>query len=464
VPHDSRDTPVNLATHPLGPSALLSPILLTDLYELTMLQAYFDQGMRDTAVFSLFVRRLPARRNYLLACGLDDVLTFLASARFDQPALAYLQSLRRFSDRFLQSLEQFRFTGDVHAVPEGTPVFANEPILEVVAPIAEAQLVETFVMNQVHLQTALASKAMRIVEAARGRQVVDFGLRRMHGIDAGMKAARAFHLAGVQATSNVAAGQVYGVGVAGTMAHSYVQAHDDEAAAFRNFAAMQPGTVLLIDTYDTMGGLQKVIDLAREQGSRFRISAVRLDSGDLCDLSFRARERLDAAGLEAVEIFVSSCLDEEEIARLLAAGAPIDGFGVGAAMGVSVDAPALDIVYKLVEYAGRGRVKLSPEKLLLPGRKQIFRVEHERLARHDLLGRHDEPLSGRPLLAQVMKDGERLPGGRVTLDEARARAHDEVERLPAVLRRNEPANPPYRVEISSALARDLESARRLCKF
>jgi nicotinate phosphoribosyltransferase len=460
VPPHGDDAKAPVPAHPLGRGAHLSPILVTDLYELTMLQAYFEQGLRETAVYSLFVRRLPARRNYLLACGLDDVLTFLEAARFDGRALAYLRTLGRFSDRFLQFLEQFRFTGHVHAVPEGTPIFGNEPILEIVAPIAEGQLVETFVMNQVHLQTTLASKATRIVEAAHGRQVVDFGLRRAHGIDAGLKAARAFHIAGVQATSNVAAGQVYGVAVAGTMAHSYIQAHDDEYHAFRAFAELYPDTVLLVDTYDTLDGVRKVIDLAGELGSQFRVSAVRLDSGDLCDLSFRARRLLDAAGLHKVGIFVSSHLDEDEIDRLVAAGAPVDGFGVGAAMGVSADAPSLDIVYKLVEYAGRGRVKLSPEKVLLPGRKQIFRVERDGVAQYDVLARHDEPPCGQPLLRQVMKDGARLPAGIVTLDEARARAQSEVERLPPAVRAILPASPPYRVEVSPSLARDLESAQR----
>jgi nicotinate phosphoribosyltransferase len=458
LPHD-HDAQVPVPTHPLGRGAHLSPILVTDLYELTMLQAYFEQGLRETAVFSLFVRRLPARRNYLLACGLDDVLTFLEAARFDGPALAYLRTLGRFSDRFLQFLEQFRFTGHVHAVPEGTPIFGNEPILEIVAPIAEAQLVETFVMNQVHLQMTLASKATRIVEAAQGRQVVDFGLRRIHGIDAGVKAARAFHIAGVHATSNVAAGQIYGVTVAGTMAHSYIQAHDDEYDAFRAFAELYPDTVLLVDTYDTLDGVHKVIDLAGELGSRFRVSAVRLDSGDICDLSCRARRLLDAAGLQKVGIFASANLDEEEIARLIAAGAPVDGFGVGAAMGVSADAPSLDIVYKLVEYAGRGRVKLSPEKVLLPGRKQIFRVEQDGVARYDVLARHDEPPCGRPLLRQVMKDGIRLPEGRVTLDEARTRRQTEVDRLPSALRAIQPASVPYRIDVSPGLARDLERAQ-----
>src|SRR5919106_5077609 len=287
-PHD-HDAQAALPTHPLGPGAQLSPILVTDLYELTMLQAYFEQDLRDTAVFSLFVRRLPARRNYLLACGLDDVLTFLEAARFDGPALAYLRTLGRFTDRFLRSLEQFRFTGHVHAVPEGTPVFENEPILEIVAPIAEAQLVETFVMNQVHLQTMLASKAIRIVEAAHGRQVVDFGLRRMHGIDAGLKAARAFHIAGVHATSNVAGGQVYGVTVAGTMAHSYIQAYGDEAEAFRRFADVHPDTVLLVDTYDTLAAVRKVAQLARERDRGLRVGAIRLDSGNLGELAVDAR-------------------------------------------------------------------------------------------------------------------------------------------------------------------------------
>ena len=220
-------------------------------------------------MFSLFVRRLPKRRNYLLACGLDDVLAFLETLRFDQPALAYLDSLGQFSAAFLRDLEVFRFTGNVWAVPEGTPVFANEPLVEVEAPIAESQLVEAFVMNQIHLQTVLASKAARVVEAAGGRQVVDFGLRRMHGIDAGLKAARAFHVAGVHATSNVAAGQAYGLKIAGTMAHSYIQAHDDEGDAFRAFAHLYPDTVLLVDTYDTLAGVRKVVDLARELGPAF---------------------------------------------------------------------------------------------------------------------------------------------------------------------------------------------------
>lgn len=437
-----------------------SPALLVDLYELTMLQAYFAEDMHESAAFSLFVRRLPERRNYLLACGLDDVLAFLETLRFDDPALAYLDSLGRFSDPFLEYLSQLRFTGDVHAVPEGTPLFASEPILEISAPLAEAQLVETFVMNQVHLQTLLASKAARVVEAARGRQVVDFGLRRMHGIDAGLKAARAFHVAGVDATSNVAAGQVYGVKVAGTMAHSYIQAHEDEYEAFRAFARLHPDTVLLVDTYDTAAGVRKVAALSRELGADFTVGAVRLDSGDLRELAFAARRILDDAGLQRVGIFASGGLDEDQVARLVADGAPIDGFGVGTDMGVSRDVPALDIVYKLVEYAGRGRLKLSPGKALLPGRKQVYRVERDGFAVHDVLARADEPPHGRPLLRPVMRDGARLPEGRTSLDEARAHAKRELDRLPAAIRALDPAPTGYPVHVSEPLAAAGEALRR----
>lgn len=438
--------------HAATGGARFSPALLTDLYELTMLEAYFEERMHETAVFSLFVRRLPERRNYLLACGLDDVLAFLGGMRFDAAALAYLDALDRFGDRFLRYLEDFRFTGDVHAVPEGTPVFPPAPILEIVAPLPQAQLVESIVMNQIHLQTLLATKAARVVHAAGGRQVVDFGLRRIHGIDAAMKAARAFHIAGVDATSNVAAGQAYGLQVAGTMAHSYIQAHEDEYEAFRRFARLYPETTLLVDTYDTIDGVRKVVALAQELGRDFRVSAVRLDSGDLAARAIESRRILDEAGLQRVRIFASSSLNEDRIAQLLAAGAPIDGFGVGTEMGVSADVPAIDIVYKLVEYAGTGRLKLSPGKAVLPGRKQVFRVEREGIAGHDVLGEAGESRDGRPLLTPVLEGGVRLPAGRVTLDEARAHAAREIGRLPPHIRALEPADPPYEVRISEALS------------
>lgn len=426
--------------------------LFTDLYELTMMQAYLEEDMMADAVFSLFVRRLPSRRNFLLACGLDTVLDYLENLRFTGEAIAYLASLGKFSDRFLTWLRRFRFTGDMYAVPEGTPVFANEPILEVVAPLPEAQLAETFIMNQIHVQTVLASKAQRVVTAAAGRPVVDFGPRRMHGIDAALKAARAFYIGGVAATSNVLAGKRYGVPVAGTMAHSYIQAHDDEMAAFRAFARLYPETVLLVDTYDTLAGVRKVIDLARELGEDFRVKAVRLDSGDLLALSRQARRLLDEGGLDTVEIFASGGLDEDAIAVLVSSGAPIDGFGVGTSMGVSEDAPTLDIAYKLCEYAGEGRLKLSTGKPVLPGRKQVFRVAEGSQDVRDVIARAGEDLPGRPLLALVMHKGKRLPSGIVDLETARRYAQEQIARLPAPVRAVAEADPPYPVEVSPVLS------------
>jgi nicotinate phosphoribosyltransferase len=429
----------------------MNPALLTDLYQLTMAQAYWRESLLEPAVFSLSVRRLPPRRNFLMACGLDDALRFLETLRFDDEALGFLDGLGGFRSDFLDWLGALRFTGDVRAVPEGTPVFADEPILEVRAPLPEAQVVETFLMNQLHLQTVLASKGARVVVAAGGRRVVDFGLRRMHGTDAGLKSARAFHIAGVAATSNVMAGQVYGIPVAGTMAHSYIQAHDSEDAAFRAFADLYPETVLLVDTYDTLAGVRRVVALADELGDAFRVRAIRLDSGDLARLATAARRILDAAGLERVEIFATGGLDEDRIAGLVAAGAPIDGFGVGTRMGVSADAPSLDMVYKLTEYAGSGRVKLSSGKAILPGPKQVFRVEEDGVAVHDVIARADETGPGRPLLRPVMRGGRRVEGG-APLDDARRHAALELGRLPARIQSLEPADPPYPVRVSDALA------------
>ncbi len=426
--------------------------LFTDLYELTMAQAYFDEEMTDDAVFSLFVRRLPPQRNFLLACGLDSVLDYLESLRFDEDDLAYLASLGKFSDRFLAHLRDFRFSGTVYAVPEGTPIFANEPILEIVAPLLEAQIIETFVMNQIHVQTVLSSKAQRVVIAAEGRPVIDFGPRRMHGIDAALKAARAFYIGGVAATSNVLAGKLYQVPVAGTMAHSYVQAHEDEREAFRRFASLYPETVLLIDTYDTLEGVRRVIELANTLGEQFKIRAVRLDSGDLLVLSRKVRRLLDEAGLGKVEIFASGGLDEHKVAQLVASGAPINGFGVGTSMGVSKDAPDLDIAYKLCEYAGTGRLKLSPGKPILPGRKQIFRESKNGSDTGDTVARADEQRPGRPLLEAVMRNGERLAAGRVDIESARAHASRQAARLPDRVRAIKPAEPSYLVEVRPELS------------
>jgi nicotinate phosphoribosyltransferase len=424
--------------------------LLTDLYELTMLQAYHDLGMTSEAVFDLYARRLPDSRNLLLACGLEEALDYLERLRFGADDLEYLDGLELFDSAFLQWLEGFRFTGDVYAVPEGTPVFADEPLLEVVAPLPEAQLVEGYLMNQVHFATVVASKALRVVQAARGRTVVDFGMRRMHGRDASLKGARACFVAGVHSTSNVLAGRLYGIPVAGTMAHSFVQAHDSELAAFRDFAARFPATILLVDTYDTLEGVRNVVRLAEELGARFKVRGVRIDSGDLGELAEASRTILDDAGLEGVEIFASGSLDEYAIERLLERGAPITGFGVGTRMGVSSDAPSLDMAYKLTAYAGRGRLKLAPGKPVLPGRKQVFRSEERGRATGDVVALADEALPGRPLLRKVMA-GRRLSDASPPLAQVRAHAEAELARLPEELRANEPAQPPYAVSVSSAL-------------
>jgi len=440
-----------------------SDALFTDLYELTMMQSYYAQDMHDRAAFSLFVRELPEQRNYLLAAGLEDALAYLENLRFDEADIAYLRDLGKFTPAFLDWLKDFRFTGDVYAVPEGTPVFENEPLLEIEAPVAQAQLVETAVMNIVHVQTLLASKAARVVEAAQGRAVVDFGARRIHGRDAAMKAARAYHIAGVNATSNVEAGRAYGVEVSGTMAHSYIEAFANEAEAFAAFTRSYPETVLLVDTYDTIQGVQNVIDLAGKLGEDFKVRAIRLDSGDRLDLSRKARAMLDEAGLQDVGVFASGGLDEYKIAELLAAGAPIEGFGVGTAMGVSEDAPSLEIAYKLTAYAGEGRLKLSPGKASFPGLKQVFRHESpDGHALRDTLGLRREELEGRPLSECVMREGKRIKPAP-SLDVVRTYAAEQIAALPPEIRVLEPAEPPYPVKISTALEDYTEEVRAYLK-
>ena len=427
--------------------------LFTDLYALTMLQAYAREGMEETAVFDFFIRRLPERWNYVIACGVADVLDYVENLAFSGEALDYLARLGSFSREFLDYLADFRFTGDVHALPEGTAAFPGEPLVEVIAPLPQAQLVETLLINQVHFQTLMASKAARVVHAARGATVVDFGSRRAHGTDAAIKGARAFRVAGVDATSNVLAGRRYGIPVRGTMAHSYIQAHDDELEAFRQFTALYPETVVLVDTYDTLAGVSKVVSLARELGGAFRVRAIRLDSGDLAALGHAARRILDDAGLEDVEIFASSILDEYAIADLARQRAPIDGYGVGTRMSVSHDAPALDCAYKLVAYAGRGRIKLAVGKSALPGRKQVFRVyENGEMAR-DVIGLAEESaLAGTHLLVPVMRGGKRLPAGRNDLAAARERSRQQRNALPPRLLALASAAPPYPVAVSPALA------------
>jgi len=427
-----------------------SAALFTDMYQLTMAQAYVAEDMLEPATFSLFYRNLPDDRNYILSCGIEDVVDFLCELDFDDDDLTYLRGTGKFSAAFLDYLADFRFTGDVHALPDGTPVFPQEPLLEVTAPAPEAQIVETWVMNQMHVQSVLATKAARIVHSANGRPVLDFGLRRIHGADNGLKAARAFHVAGVAATSNVLAGRVYDIPISGTMAHSYVQAHDSEMDAFRKFVSEFPDTVLLIDTYDTKQGVKNVVRLAEELGDDFRVSGIRLDSGDLAELAGEARRILDDAGLDDVDIFASGGLNEFEIRDMLDQDAPIDGFGVGTAMGVSSDAPDLDIAYKLVEYAGRGRMKLSTGKPTLPGAKQIFRRYRAGKAIGDTLARRDQALDGTPLLEPFVRDGRRVRRAD-TPDQARERTGERLDALPEEILAVDRARQDYPVALSKAL-------------
>jgi nicotinate phosphoribosyltransferase len=423
---------------------------LTDLYQLTMLQSYLEHRMNDTAVFDLFVRRLHPNRNYLVASGLEDVLHYLETLTFSNEHLAYLRSLNRFSSDFLDYLGSLRFTGDVYAVREGTVVFANEPLLEIVAPLPQAQIIETFVINQVHLQTLAASKAARVVVTAQGRSIVDYGLRRIHGTDAGLKAARAFYIAGVDATSNVLAGEVYGIPVSGTMAHSFIQAHDSEYEAFRHFAETFPDGTMLVDTYNTLDGVRHVIQLARELGPAFRVIGIRLDSGDLVALSKQSRRLLDEAGLSNLKIFASGNIDEYAISSLIQSEAPIDGFGVGTHMGTSSDAPYLDMAYKLVEYAGVPRMKFSHSKTTLPGRKQVFRAIVNGTATGDVIASFEEQLPGRSLLEPVMLGGRRTQT-TATLADLRSNCRDGIDQLPRQLLTSTPVEQPYMVTVSPRL-------------
>ncbi len=435
-----------------------SSALFTDLYELTMAGAYHAEKMDAPAVFELFFRDLPDDRNYVLAAGLDDVLDYLEHWHFSADDLAYLSSQANFSPDFLDRLRHLRFTGDVCAVPEGTIVFQNELIVQVRAPIIEGQIVETFVLNQTHFQSVIATKAARVVSAAAGRQVVDFGSRRAHGTDAALKVARASYLAGAAGTSNVLAGRRYGIPIFGTMAHSYVQAHEEEAEAFRAFARLYPNTTLVVDTTDTITAVRAIISLHRKLGDEFSVGAIRLDSGDLAELAQMSRKLLDEAGMRHVRILASGGLDEYGIAGLLEAGAPIDGFGVGTKLAVSADAPSLDMAYKLVEYDGRPRTKLSPGKVLYPGRKQVFRFYERGLMKGDVIGRHDEDLPSQPLLEPVMQGGKRLPAGRVSLEAARSHCQAQLALLAEPLRALEPADEAYPVTFSDTLEKDLALA------
>jgi len=429
-----------------------SSSLLTDLYQLTMLQAYFEQGMNDTAVFEFFVRRLPQHRGFLMAAGLEQTLQFLENLRFTEKDLDWIRHSGRFSREFPDQLAALHFTGDVHAMPEGSVFFADEPILRVTAPIPQAQLIESRLINLLHYQTLVASKAARIVLTAPGKLLVDFGMRRAHGAEAALFAARASYIAGFSGTSNVLAGAEFGIPTSGTMAHSFIEAHDSEELAFEHFARAQPENVtLLIDTYDTEAGARKVARMAtRLKKSGITVKAVRIDSGDLAIHARNVRRILDDAGLKDIGIFSSGSLDEYTLRNLLSHHAPIDGFGVGTNMDVSADAPFLDCAYKLQEYAGRARRKRSEGKATWPGRKQVYRAYDKHGAMTgDILTLEGDPQQGDPLIRPVMKNGKRLHPP-LTLEEIRRHAAEELGRLPPFLHELRDS-PPYPVSIAPAL-------------
>jgi nicotinate phosphoribosyltransferase len=426
--------------------------LLTDLYQLTMLQVYFDQGMNETAVFEFFVRKLPEGRNFLIAAGLEQVLDYLEALHFTAAELAWLERCGRFHPRFVESLADLHFTGDVAAMPEGSVFFANEPILRVTAALREAQLIETRIINLLQFQTMVAAKAARVRLAASDRVLVDFGLRRAHGAEAGLLSARASYLAGFDGSSNVLAGMRWNIPVFGTMAHSFIQAHDDETAAFEQFARSHPkANTLLIDTYDVETAARAVVPLAAKLAADgISVQAVRLDSGDLGAHARRVRAILDAGGLSEVNIFVSGSLDEYVVADLVASGAPINGFGVGTRMNTSADRPYLDCVYKMQEYAGRPRRKRSEGKETWPGRKQVFRqFEASGRMTGDILTSENDAQPGSPLLAPVMQAGRRLDRS-APLDELRERGRAELARLPQDLRQLSSSS-PYAVTVAPAL-------------
>jgi nicotinate phosphoribosyltransferase len=413
--------------------------LFVDLYELTMADSYLRHGLNQPATFSLFVRELPPDRSFLVSAGLESVLDYLENLHFTTEALKYLESLEFFSTAFLNYLRNFRFTGDIWAVPEGEIVFPPTPLIEVRAPRIEAQLIETFLLNQINFQTMIASKAARVVLAAHGRSVIDMSPRRDQGLDAALKAARSAYIAGCAGTSNVLAGQIYGIPLYGTMAHSYVMSFSDELAAFRAFSGDFPNnTVFLIDTYETLEGARHAVQIAKEVSAQGqRVQAVRIDSGDLVSLSQRVRAILDENGYSEIKILLSGDLNEAQIDTLLKQGACADGFGVGTELGTSYDAPALGGVYKLVEDDQGYRVKLSAGKVTLPGRKQVWRVLDPKTEQmeYDLLALADEPAPSPkaiPLLRSVMKAGKRLDAPE-SLSEMRQRFNNALQCVPSGL-------------------------------
>ncbi len=425
--------------------------LLTDLYQLTMLDAYFRAGMQETAVFEFFVRRLPAGRGFLIAAGQHQVVEFLQELRFEAPELAWARDSGRFDEAFIGHLARLEFTGDVDAMPEGTIFFPDEPVLRVMAPMPEAQLVESRLINLLHFQSLIASKAARCRLAAPGELLVDFGMRRAHGAEAALLSARAAYAAGFDGTATVAAGERFGIPLYGTMAHSFVQCHDTEIDAFRTFArAQRDNVVLLIDTYDTARGAQCVVELVPELAAEgIEVRAVRIDSGDLAEEAKRVRAILDAGDCRHVNIFASGNLDEFALAACIAAGAPIDGYGVGTALDTSADAPSLDCVYKLQEYAGRARRKRSEGKATWPGRKQVYRqFAPDGTMLGDVLTVDGDLHPGEPLLQPLIRKGQPVCAAPPLADVHKS-VRARLKSLPPPLQRLEEM--PYPVEIAPAL-------------
>ncbi|MEJ2655924.1 MAG: nicotinate phosphoribosyltransferase [Desulfobacterales bacterium] len=406
--------------------------LFTDLYELTMAASYFSHRVFNTATFSLYIRDIYSTRNFFVAAGLEQVLDELEGFRFSDEDLQYLKTTGRFSTDFLTYLEQLRFSGEVYAMPEGTVFFADEPVMEVTAPIIEAQLLETFLLNTVGFQTMIASKAARCIHAAAGRPLIDFSLRRTQGQDAGLKVARSTFIAGFVATSNVLAGKMYGIPLSGTMAHSYVSAFESEKDAFIAYSKTFPDhSIFLIDTYDTLEGAKNAAVVAKEMKKRgHTLIGVRLDSGDMVSLSQGVRKILDDAGLYDVKIFASSGFDEFKIDEVVSKGAQIDAFGVGTKVGVSADAPFVDIVYKMVHFGDRDVRKLSPGKVTLAGEKQVFREKNSKgYYVEDVIGLREERISkSEPLLEKVMENGKCL-NPHPALEEMRKRFDLNFSRL-----------------------------------
>lgn len=443
-----------------------APELVTDLYELTMAASYLREGMNGEATFSLFIRGYPSHRAYFVAAGIEHLVDLVTGMRFSESSIEYIASTGKFPSSFIDYLRGFRFTGTMRAIPEGRIFFANEPVVEVTAPIIEGQLLETLVLNVVQLETLIASKAARCVHAARGRSLIDFSFRRTQGVDAGVKAARTSYLVGFDGTSNVLAGKLYGIPVFGTMAHSYVTSFEHELDSFLAFYRTFPeNTVLLIDTYDTVSGARKAVEVARIMAADGKVlKGVRLDSGDMAALSREVRRLFRESGLEGVSILASGNLDEFKIQELIEAGAEIDVFAVGTRMGVSSDAPYLDIAYKLVEYDGRPILKLSSGKKTWVGRKQVYRLhDAQGMMKEDILSLLSErQVEGEPLLTVVVDEGKRRNPPE-SLSAIRERFSRDWNALPPPCREIRPTE-GYPVKISRALeeldTRTVEDKRR----